>query len=99
MKKILFASLFLLFSAKAFAILPPLYHGIHEIKSILNDRILHEKLGSGQMIQEIKRVDSGYDIITADYLLHVDVEYIHTGKIGPGEFNLHFSEPVKNIAE
>ncbi len=97
MKKIMI-TLILLCSIKAFAILPPFYHTTREIKTILDDPALHEKLGSAQMIQDIIKVDSGYVIITQDYFLQVAVEYQHSGKVGPGEFVLHFAEPVNKFA-
>lgn len=93
MKKMLFSLMFLLFSFQAFAVLPPFYHVTNEIKAILDDPMLHEKLGSAQMIQEIKRVDSGYLITTQDYSLQVSVEYVPTELIGTGKFVLHFAEP------
>ncbi len=85
---------FLLFSVPTFALLPPLYEGIKEVKTILASSDLSQKLQSGEVLETIQKNDSGYLITTNKHQLQVDVVYSQTGKIGPAEYELHFHEPI-----
>jgi hypothetical protein len=100
MKKIIFVLICFFSFSQAFAILPPFYHTVREIKAILDDPILHEKLGSGEMILSVEKEEAGWSVITHKYILHVDVKYIPTpGICGPGQFELEFQEPVEKALE
>lgn len=85
---------FLLFSAPTFALLPPLYEGIKEVKTILASSELSQKLQSGEILEKIQKNDSGYVITTSQHQLQVDVIYSQTGKIGPAEYELRFHDPI-----
>lgn len=85
---------FLLFSTPAFALLPPLYEGIKEVKTILASSDLSQKLQSGEILETIQKNDAGYLITTNQHQLQVDVTYKQTGKIGPAEYELRFHEPI-----
>jgi hypothetical protein len=72
------------------AILPPLWQGAAEIKAIMEDKRFGEHLHSGEIIEEIKRVDSGWLIRTNQNQLQVIVTYLPAATPGPTEFSLHF---------
>lgn len=76
------------------ALLPPFYESLAEYKALLNNKELEENLGSGQWIEEITRNEKGFMIKTPKYVMHIDVVYKNTGKIGPAEFELKF-HPVE----
>jgi hypothetical protein len=92
MKKWIFC---LLFASIGFAALPPLYQTSNEIKEILNDERLYEKLGSASAIQGIIKAANGWVVITNKYYLNVFVEYLPTKRMGPANFELHFSNPIE----
>jgi hypothetical protein len=94
MKKMFFILACLMCTAFGFAALPPFYQSSIEIERILNDPRTNEKLGSGQMILDIKRVENGWLIVTPRYQMNVDVNYIPTGRVGPASFELEFHDPI-----
>ncbi|MFA6118808.1 MAG: hypothetical protein WCT85_01280 [Parachlamydiales bacterium] len=96
MKKIIFIFI-ILFSVKGFAILPPLYHSLNEIKAITSDERLSNELGSAELILEIKKNESGYLITTNKSTLQVDVIYIPQKMIGPGKFELKFYDKKPKV--
>ena len=96
MKKVFLMIACLMCTISGFAILPPFYQSSIEIKRILNDPHTGEKLGSGQLILDIRRVENGWEIITPKYQMNVDVIYIPTHRVGPAEFELEFHDPVEN---
>ena len=65
MNKFIIALFFL--SSIGFAALPPLYQNTKEIKKILNDNRLYEKLGSDQIIENISKSNTGWIITTSKY--------------------------------
>lgn len=83
--------------SSAEALLPPLYEGISEIKSILISRELDQKLESGDVILSIQKNDNGYEIITNKHRLQVDIIYRPMPHPGPAQFELRFhdAEPVQ----
>ena len=95
MKKMIFAAAIALFAISGFAVLPPFYQSSKEIKRILNDQQTHEKLGSGQQILDIKKVEGGWVITTTRFELFVDVIYLPPKQPGPAEFELEFHDPVE----
>jgi len=95
MNKLIFVLSFL--SSIGFAVLPPLYQNTKEIKKILNDDRLYEKLGSDQIIENISKSNTGWIITTSKYKLKIDVEYLPKSKIlGPIDFKLNFQEVTEN---
>lgn len=84
----------ILFTLHVQAALPPLYQGIKEIQAILESAELAQKLPSGDVIEEIKRTDTGFSITTNKRELQVHVTYVKTGKIGPDDFTLRFDESI-----
>jgi hypothetical protein len=73
-----------------YAILPPLYQSVEEIKAILKDKRLSEVLSSSNTITNIIKIDNGYSIETEDSSVVVDVIYIPTKLLGPAKFKLEF---------
>lgn len=93
-KSIFFISCSLLFfHATIFAVLPPLFEDIAEIKAILDDRKLGEMLGSGETIHLIKKIEKGYLILTNKHKLIVRVIYKPTNRPGPAQFEIQFQTP------
>lgn len=93
MKKYLVVT-FLCFASQAFAVLPPLYQGKKEIEAIFSHPQFGETLPSGDVIQEITKVSSGYLIITNKRIVPVVVEYKKTQQIGPSQFTLEFKSSI-----
>ena len=58
---------------------------------------LSQALHSGEIINEISRVENGYLIVTNYNVLFVEVKYIKTDKIGPFRFKLYFHDPMPLI--
>lgn len=77
----------------ASAVLPPLWQGVAELKSMLNDKRFGETLQSGEVIQEIKKTDNGWRITTNKSEVDVHVVYQHASKPGPAQFVLEFGVP------
>ncbi|WP_068468258.1 hypothetical protein [Candidatus Protochlamydia phocaeensis] len=88
------AAFLLLSSTSGYALLPPLYEGVREIKSILTSKEFGEKLHSGEVLVAIQKNDAGYEITTNQHHLQIDVKYEQTGRIGPAEYTLYFHDPV-----
>lgn len=86
---------FLFLSTSAFALLPPLAQSTREIQALITDSHFYESLGSGEAIQEIVRNERGYLVVTRSYAMQIDIEYLHTGKVGPAQFRFTFNEPVR----
>lgn len=93
MKKLIF-TLLLFFTTAGFSLLSPYHQTVKELTTILNSEELHKKLGSSQSIKAFFKSQSGWDLATQKYQIHVEVEYLPTKKIGPLEFKLHFSDPI-----
>lgn len=85
----------LLFGSTLFGALPPLAQSIREMQAILGDSQMQKLLGSGESIQEMIRIETGYAVITTRYILHVDVEYQKPKFPGPIPFALHFYDPIE----
>lgn len=97
MKKILLGCcFFIVICSSSFALLPPFYQSSKEIKHLLSDPRLAEKLGSGQMILQIIRTNTGYLIVTPQKRLDVEIHYFYPKyKTGPAEYEFNFQEPVE----
>lgn len=94
MKKLAMILLVSLTAVKAEAILPPLYQTASEIKSIMTDKELGERLQSGEAIMKIEKNELGYEVITNRHHVQVYVEYESALRPGPAHFKLHFGEPI-----
>lgn len=87
----------LIFASPAiFAALPPLARSNVEIQAILQSQETYRILGGGERIDQLIRTENGYLLITAHKELLIDVHYLHSGKIGPGEFELLYHTPVES---
>jgi len=97
MKKLLLGCfLFITISSSCFAALPPFYQSAKELKDLLSDQRLAEKLGSGQLIQDIIRTENGYLIVTPRKRLDVEVHYYPPKYgVGPSQYEFYFHEPVQ----
>lgn len=96
MKKFLCAMIMLMsFTAPSFAILPPLWQNVAELKAIFNDKQLENKLESGEVIQEIRKTDSGWTIFTNHNQLSIKVIYKKISQPGPAQFTLEFGNPLR----
>jgi hypothetical protein len=80
--------------------LHPKYQTAREIRAILDDGRLYEKLGN-EVIQSIQKTESGYVIVTRLFEIQVDVIKLPPlvpGIIGaPQRFELEFHDPVYMI--
>lgn len=94
MKKYLFIFAILCFSSTSYALLSPLGQSIEEIKAVISSPELHHYLKESETIQEIRRLEDTYVIITNKSRLSVMIHYLPTKKVGPREFTLDFSRPV-----
>lgn len=95
MKKIitvLFAALTL--TSPISALLPPYYQSVAEIKMILEDKTLADKLGSGEQIILIKKIREGYLVLTTRQKVKVDVVFEKQEMPGPAKFHLVVHDAV-----
>ncbi len=84
------------FASTTFAVLPPLAQSTREFKALLADPRFQDALGNGEMIQDILRTKEGFLVMTQNYALRVDVQYVprETKIAGPAQFTLHFYDPI-----
>lgn len=75
--------------------LPPLAQNISELKAVISDDGMN-KLGMAEIIEYIRKTDSGYTIETTNKKMNVDVIY-SSKEIGPVKFDLQFSEPTARM--
>lgn len=76
------------------ALLPPLYHTLAEFKAIVDDKMLLDKLESGEAIVSITRLDDGnFEVLTTKNKLSIEVVFDKTKLIGPGKFHLVIQDP------
>lgn len=87
---ILLASLAMMTQAEA--LLPPLYQGAIELKAILGDEQLGQKVGAGEVITKIEKTDQGYEITTNKHTLPVYVDYEPAKMPGPAHYKIRFGE-------
>lgn len=87
--------LLLLLTAQCGAALPPLWQNVAELKAILEDKRLGEKLESGEVIMEIENTDASWLITTNHNQLSVNVVYGKRDMPGPATFTLEFGNPEK----
>ena len=93
MKKITVAVLTLLLAHTSLsAALPPAWQHVAEVKAILNDPQLKYLLTSGDLIQEIKKSEDGWTIITNHHELHARVVYKQQSMPGPAKFIIEFDK-------
>ncbi len=91
MKKI---ALILLSITTLQAALPPLAQSNREIKQIVSDPRLYEKLGGAEVISEIIKIDGGYEVRTLHKVVFVKVNYLPIQQPGPARFELEFYDSV-----
>jgi hypothetical protein len=96
MKKFIFIFV-LLFSIKAYSVLPPFYHSLNEIKAIVSDERLAKIIGSAELILDLKRVQGGYLLTTNMSTLKIDVVYIPQELVGATKFELKFHEKMPRL--
>lgn len=77
----------------SFAVLPPLYQGISEIKTLLEDKRLDKYLEAGDVITSIEKTGHGYKIVTNHRVLPVTIYYLPAEHPGPAKFTVEF-EPA-----
>lgn len=82
----------LLLSATCYAILPPAWEGVREIKAILDDSELANYLESGDAIQAIEKTETGWAIQTNHSKIDVEVTVLPQDMPGPQKFDLKFSK-------
>lgn len=86
----------MLISSSLAAALPPYYQGIDELRSLINDpRIKEMHVPAGDVIEAIRRTDTGYEVVTNHSILQIDVEHLPQKHPGPAKFALHF-RPVQS---
>ncbi len=89
-----FCLFFLSICTTGFAALPPMAQSAREMQAVLADPKLQEYLGSAEPIQEIKRTEEGYLVLTEHFVMKVDVVYSQAKRPGPVPFELEFQRPV-----
>lgn len=77
------------------AALPPLYQGMTEFNAILHDPQFAKSIPSGDVLEEIKKTPTGYEVTTNHSILQIDIEYLPQQYPGPAQFNLHF-HPIQS---
>lgn len=88
MKKIL---AFLALSSSCYAVLPPAWEGVREIKMILEDKELKDYLESGDVIDSISKTDKGWAIRTNHGTIEIEVQRLPQNTPGPAQFELKFN--------
>ncbi|MGM0439619.1 MAG: hypothetical protein ACQEP8_00710 [Chlamydiota bacterium] len=74
-----------------FAVLPPLYQGIDEVKAILDSSQIENYIGSHEVLENIINTKGGYLIVTSHSNIFVEVIYKDMGEMaGPSQFDLEF---------
>lgn len=99
MKKIAFTVLVCcMFFGSLSAALPPLFQDLSELHAVLNDKLLGQRLSSGEPIKSIIHVENGYWIITNKSKLLAEIVYEPSTKPGPAKFTVKFNEvePIKS---
>lgn len=97
MKKLLFSLYGCLFlTGTLSALLPPLYQNIAELKAILSDDKISECLQSGDVIEEIRKTNEGYLIVTNHREVLAEVVYQPAENIGPAKFKIIFKGKTSN---
>lgn len=82
------------------AALPPLWESVREYKALLNSsKELGEHLKPGDMINDIKRDESGFVITATHTTIKVDVVYEPIDNAGPAKFHLVFHEADAPVAQ
>lgn len=76
------------------AALPPFFSSKREIEAILAAKELNDIVSSDDILQEIRKIPSGYLIITNQKIVPVFVHYMPTHKLGPQKFQLEFQKGV-----
>lgn len=76
------------------ALLPPLYQTSSEIKAMMENKQLGQKLQSGEVIEKIEKNDQGYEITTNKNRLQVNVTYENQSYPAPAQHNLSFEDPI-----
>ncbi len=82
--------LFSFFSNFASAVLPPYFHRVKELKSVIEDKEVEKKIGQSKMIEGVIKTNSGYQIFTDECKLEVKINYIKSEpeRLGPAEFEV-----------
>lgn len=93
MKKMLTAFVLgVMVSSHAFAVLPPLWQGVNEIKAILEDQQLSNAIPSGDVLLKIIKIHDGYMIITNKRKVFIKVNYEQNQQPGPAKFKIEFGQ-------
>jgi hypothetical protein len=95
MKKIGYVLMSLMACMQAEAVLPPLYETASEIRAMLSDSQLGQKLHSGEAIDKIEKTDQGYEISTNKSRISVEVIYEPQNRPGPAHYKFQFGEPSR----
>ena len=85
-------ALLLTFNAGAFALLPPAWQDVAELKSILSDTNLKDYLNSGDVILQISKDDHGWLFITNHTKFYAEVVPKALTQPGPERFDIHFKK-------
>lgn len=88
---------FLLFASIGFCALPPMAQSVRELRALLDDHRFYTSLGSAEQIKDIIRSEKGYLILTQNYAMLVDVNYVRDDQrlMGPAQFEFEFQEPIQ----
>jgi len=96
MKKVLFLAVALMtLNGMASAALPPLWQNVAELKAILNDKQLGDTVQSGEVIEDIKKTETGWLIVTNHQEVPIQVVYAPATRPGPAQFTVVFPSAPK----
>lgn len=90
MKKLILLSVLSLNTA--YALLPPLWESVAQIKAILTDEHLKDYLDSGELIESIDRSDDGYTIKTNHSELKAIIQALPQTMPGPARYEVRFNK-------
>lgn len=94
MKKLGLVILAALVVTQADALLPPLYETSAQIKAMMSNEQLGQKLQSGEVIEKIERNEQGYEITTNKSRIQVNVVYEPSQHPGPAHYTLQFGNRI-----
>lgn len=79
------------------AALPPLYQGMAEFKSVLQDPRFVKELPAGDVLESIAKTEKGFEVTTNRHTVQVDIEYMPQKQPGPAQYVLHFHAAEEKI--
>ena len=76
------------------AVLPPLWESVAEVKSLLEQPEIGTYLESADIINSITRTEGGFRIVTQRHILDAKIQYLPQEMPGPAKFSWTFQVQV-----